>query len=47
MKLPNGKTLIVPHSTAELDKGEFHEYVMQVEAFAAERGVYLEDMELR
>lgn len=44
-KLPNGKTLLVPNSTAELDVAEFSEYLDRVEAFAAERDVYLEDME--
>lgn len=44
-KLPNGKTLLVPNSTAELDIAEFSEYLDRVEAFAAERDVYLEDME--
>lgn len=43
-KLPNGKTIVVPHSSAELDKDEFHDYVFQVEAFANERGVFLDEM---
>ena len=45
MKLPNGKTLVLPRSSADLDSGEFAEYVGRVEADAAERGVYLADME--
>lgn len=45
VKLPNGATLVIPHSTADLDSGAFAEYATQVEAYANERGVYLEDME--
>ena len=41
IELPNGKTLTRPHSTAELDKIEFTEYMTQVEAWAADKGVYL------
>ena len=44
LKLPNGKTLLIPHSTADLDVGEFSEYLSAVEAWANERGVYLEDI---
>lgn len=47
IKLPNGKTFIKANSTAELDKGEFQDYVQQVEAWAAEHGVYLDEMEMR
>ena len=43
--LPNGKVLTIPRSTAQLESTEFAEYVTQVEADAAERGVYL-DMEV-
>ena len=43
--LPNGKTLTIPRSTAALDVGEFSAYFDQVQADAAERGVYLADME--
>jgi len=39
IKLPNGKTLDQPISTTTLDKGSFSEYMTQIEAFAAERGV--------
>jgi len=44
MVLPNGKTLILPHSTASLDVAEFSEYVTKVEAFAAEHGVWLAEL---
>jgi hypothetical protein len=43
VSLPNGKTLTIPRSTANTDSPEFAEYVTQVEADAAERGVYLDD----
>ena len=44
MKLPNGKTLTMPRSTANLSVDEFNDYVTKVEAWAAERGVYLADL---
>lgn len=43
--LPNRKTVTIPNSTANLDVVEFSDYMTQVEAFANERGVFLEDME--
>lgn len=42
IKLPNGKALTQPKSTANLDKGEFNEYMTQVEVWANEHEVYLE-----
>ena len=44
VKMPNGKVIAVPKSTAELDKAEFHEYAFMVEHDANERGVYLDEM---
>lgn len=44
-RLPNGKVVTQPKSSADLDTGEFANYQEQVEAWAAERGVYLPDME--
>jgi len=44
-KLPNGKVLTIPLSTADLDVGAFSEYMEQVEAFAAERDCFLADTE--
>ena len=44
VKLPNGKVIVMPKSSADLDKGEFHEYAEQVEQDANERGVYLDDL---
>ena len=43
IKLPDGKTFIRTHSTAELDTAEFGDYLDQVQAFAAERGVQLSE----
>lgn len=45
VRLPNGKTLTIPRSSADLDVAEFADYTGKVEADAAERGVYLADME--
>lgn len=42
--MPNGKVIVVPKSSADLDKGEFHDFACQVEAWANERGVYLDEM---
>lgn len=41
--LPNLKTVTLPHSTADLDVAAFNDYMTQVEAFANERGAFLED----
>lgn len=43
VKLPNGKTVLTPKSSAELDTSEFNDYVMQVEQWAHSRDIYLED----
>ena len=43
--LPNGRTLTIPRSTAQLESAEFANYAAQVEADAAERGVYLDSIE--
>ena len=50
IELPNGKTLVRPHSSAELDMSKgtdeqpsFNEYMERVEAWAAQHGVYLQD----
>lgn len=45
VKLPSGKVLSIPRSTADLDVQEFDDYMMQVEADANARSVYLEDVE--
>lgn len=44
VRLPNGKVVTIPRSSAELDTGEFNDYMTQLEAWAADRGVYLEDL---
>lgn len=40
--LPNGKTVAIPKSSAELDVSEFNEYMTQVESDLADRDVFLE-----
>lgn len=45
IRLPNGKTKIIEASTAELDVAEFNAYMEAIEAWAAERGVWLADLE--
>jgi hypothetical protein len=44
-KLPNGMTLTIPNSTAELDVAEFSDYFEKVQAWAASRSVWLADLE--
>lgn len=42
--MPNGKTLTIPRSTANLDVAEFSDYFDAVQADAAERGVHLSEL---
>jgi hypothetical protein len=42
--LPNTKVLVVPRSTADLSSDAFHDYATQVETWAAERDVYLDEL---
>jgi hypothetical protein len=42
---PDGKTVYSLRSEADLEVDEENEFMMQVEQFAAERGVYLDAME--
>lgn|SRR5512135_2565897 len=42
--LPNGKMLVMPRSSANLDVAEFNDYMTAIEAWAAERDVYLDDL---
>lgn len=42
-KLPSGKVLVIPKSTAELDVAEFNAYMEKVEAWAHEHEVYLDE----
>jgi hypothetical protein len=41
--MPNGKTMLIPRSTADLDVSEFADYMTKLDAWAAERDVWLED----
>ena len=43
MTLPNGKTIPIPNSSADLDVAEFSEFYGKVEADAAEHGIYLDE----
>lgn len=43
VRLPNGKMLVLPKSTSDLDTGEFSDYMTQVEAFANGHGVFLDE----
>jgi len=43
IKLPNGLTLEIPLSTTDLDKSEFAEYSDRIEAWAAEKNVWLDE----
>lgn len=45
VRMPNGKTLTIPRSSAELDVSEFAEFMTQVEVWANEHDVYLDEME--
>ena len=45
IRLPNGKLETVTRSSAALPADLFSEYLAKVEAWAAERGVYLPDRE--
>ncbi len=45
VRLPSGKVLPVARSTAGLDVAEFADYLDRVQAWANERGVWLEDHE--
>ena len=42
MKLPNGKVIVVPKSSSSLDTEEFADYLAKCEAWASEKGIYLE-----
>ena len=45
VKLPNGKVLVMPRSSADLDVADFGDYMDKVQAWAAERDVYLDSLE--
>ncbi len=42
--IPGGQTLTIPNSTADLSVDEFSDYVGKVEAWAAEQGIYLDEL---
>jgi hypothetical protein len=45
VKLPNGKIVQIPKSTADLPVDDMSTYYTKVEQWAAERGVFLGDRE--
>jgi hypothetical protein len=45
VRLPNGRVLTIPKSSADLDTDLFGDYMTKVEAWASERNVFLDDME--
>ena len=45
LTLPDGRTITVPKSSANLDVSEFNEYMTAVEVWAGEQGVYLDALE--
>ena len=45
VRLPNGKVITVPRSTAALDIGGFNEFMAAVEHWAGERDVWLDSLD--
>jgi hypothetical protein len=45
VKLPSGRTMLIPNSTALLDSEMFSDYMTKVEVWANEHNIYLEDAE--
>jgi len=45
VKLPNGKVIQIPKSTADLPVDDMSNYYTQVEVWSSEHGVFLGDME--
>lgn len=43
VRMPNGKVIPIPRSTADLGTDKFNEYMYAVEAWANEHGVYLDE----
>jgi hypothetical protein len=44
VKLPSGRTLIIPRSSADLDVAEFSDLMTKLEVWANDQGVYMEDI---
>lgn len=42
--MPNGKTIVMPNSSADLDVAEFSDYATKVEVWANEHDVYLDEL---
>ena len=43
--MPNKKVIQIPKSSAELDTDEFGTYMMQVELWAQERNIFMDELE--
>lgn len=44
VQMPDGKVVSIPRSSAQLDVAEFSDYMTQVEAWANEHNVWLEEI---
>lgn len=45
VRMPNGKTMLILRSTADLDSAEFTEYMTKLEIWANEHDVWLDSLE--
>ena len=45
VKMPNGKVIQIPKSTADLDTAEFADYVFKIEEWASSHDVFLDDIQ--
>ena len=43
VRMPNGSVHVMPRSTTGMDKDEFSDYCMKIEAWAAEHGIQLDE----
>jgi len=43
IKMPNGKNLTISNSTTDLDVAQFNDYMTQVEVWAGEHKIYLDE----
>lgn len=45
IRMPNGHELRIPKSSADLDTAEFAAYMQNVEAWAMERNIFMDELE--
>lgn len=43
-EMPNHKTMLIPKSSTDLDTAEFNDFMMKVEVWAGEHGVWLDEV---